>query len=283
MLSPGMSYSLKVLRETDIAYLLTDQQDEVFLHKREATHPYAVGEIVEVFIYTDNQGRITASTRVPTIQLEQGAFLEVVGMNPQYGVFLNNNLVKDLLLSKDALPFNLALWPQIGDRLFVTMKLTKGTLFAGFLGRKQIASFFDKPRILESNTQIEAYVQYIIPDGLVAFSLEGHELFIHSNNMRRHYRLGEHVQARIMKLTESHDYAATLIEQKEHMISADAQLILTYLDNHQNQMRFTDKSSPDEIHAAFHMSKAAFKRALGLLYKQGYVELLPEATQKIKS
>ncbi|WP_353626550.1 hypothetical protein [Bacillus sp. JCM 19041] len=37
-------------------------------------------------------------------------------------------------------------------------------------------------------------------------------------------------------------------------------------------MPYTDKSSPEDINARFGMSKAAFKRALGKLYKERKIE-----------
>ncbi|HRY77993.1 MAG TPA: S1 RNA-binding domain-containing protein, partial [Candidatus Izemoplasmatales bacterium] len=55
--------TLTVLRETDIAYQLTDGENEFFLHKKEALRNYLKGEVIEVFLYVDNQGRPTASTR----------------------------------------------------------------------------------------------------------------------------------------------------------------------------------------------------------------------------
>ena len=62
------------------------------------------------------------------------------------------------------------------------------------------------------------------------------------------------------------------------MLDSDAKTLLTYMENHSHQMRFTDQSSPEEIQAAFHMSKSAFKRALGTLYKSGAVELKNDRT-----
>jgi hypothetical protein len=66
------------------------------------------------------------------------------------------------------------------------------------------------------------------------------------------------------------------------MIESDGQIILDYLTNHQGKMRFTDKSSAEMIQSVFKMSKSAFKRALGSLYKQGLVELDSAETRQIK-
>ena len=46
-------------------------------------------------------------------------------------------------------------------------------------------------------------------------------------------------------------------------------------------MPFGDKSSPDEIQEMFHMSKAAFKRALGTLMKAGKIKQQDGWTEEI--
>ena len=70
--------------------------------------------------------------------------------------------------------------------------------------------------------------------------------------------------------------------EKELMLDADAKTLVDYMEKHSHQMRFTDQSSPEEIQAAFHMSKSAFKRALGTLYKNGTVELKNDRTVMIQ-
>ena len=44
-------------------------------------------------------------------------------------------------------------------------------------------------------------------------------------------------------------------------------------------MNFTDKTSPEDIKTEFNMSKAAFKRALGVLYKNKTIELCEKETK----
>lgn len=268
-----------VLRETDISFVLKAEADELFLHKKEATQPLQQGDVVRVFVYVDHQGRPTASMLTPLATADRPAFLEVVAVNPQVGVFLYNGMPKDVLLSKDFLPVALSQWPQPGDRLFVVLKEKKAMLFARQISRKSIPLYFQDPEKLPEEETVDAQVSFFLLEGLVAFTDRGHEIFIHSNNTRKTYRLGELVQVRILKQNESGEYVGSLIGRKEAMLGADAEAILTYLNNHGGTMRFTDKSSPEDIQAAFGMSKSAFKRALGTLYKAEAVILSEQSTQ----
>ncbi len=274
----GKINTLKVLRETDIAYLLTDGESEVFLHKKEAKKPYVDNEELEVFLYNDNQGRITASTMVPFIQLDEVKRLEVVGVRPRYGVFLNIGIIKDLLLSLDDLPEDLNKWPQVGDFVFVKMITRHEKLFAHIIGRKQLTDYNPIKDSLLENQVVNANVMYLLEHGLVCFTEDFHEIFVHRNNFRKKYRIGEAVSPKIIIQNSKDEYTATLIEQKELMLEKDALYILDYLNQHSGVMPYTDKTSPEIISKVFHMSKSAFKRALGILYKAKKIKLDKEKT-----
>ena len=61
-------------------------------------------------------------------------------------------------------------------------------------------------------------------------------------------------------------------EIKEKAISIDGEKILYLLQQHNGRMPYSDDSSPEMIKSKFKISKAAFKRALGHLMKDGLVE-----------
>lgn len=270
----GRINTLRVLRETDISYLLTDGFEEVFLHKKEALRPYEDNEEIDVYLYKDNEGRLTASTKTPKLMVGGFEKLKVVGMHPQLGVFLDYGIIKDLLLSLDDLPASSHLWPQVGDYLFVTMKESKSRLFAHIPSRNEMANRF---KLIEEDDDLEIdnidiRVMYHLDNGILGFSDQGHEVFIHRNNYRSEIRIGKKINVDIIK-KNPRDYSGRLIEQKEIMLDKDSLIIMDYLKANQGTMKFTDKSDPEIISQVFHMSKSAFKRALGTLYKNGKIEL----------
>jgi predicted RNA-binding protein (virulence factor B family) len=274
----GKINTLRVLRETDISYLLTDGLDEVFLHKKEALKAYEDHEEIDVYIYKDNEGRLTASTRTPKLMIGGFAKLEVVGMHPKLGVFLNYGMVKDLLLSLDDLPGSDDLWPQTGDELFVTMKESKDRLFAHVPSRNELGDRFKDVERDEDVENVSAIIMYHLDNGVVGFSNQGHEVFIHRNNFRERLRIGERIDVDIIIKNDT-NYSGKLIEQKEIVMDEDAEIILNYLKKNDGVMKFTDKSDPEIISQVFHMSKSAFKRALGRLYKDKRVELAKTQTK----
>ena len=108
-----------------------------------------------------------------------------------------------------------------------------------------------------------------------------YRIFVHESERATEPRLGQDVNVRIIDVKDDGSMNGSLLPRKHERISDDAQKILTYLEEVGGKMPFGDKSSPEEIQEMFHVSKAAFKRALGTLMKarkikqqNGWTELI---------
>ena len=280
-LKMGDYNTLTVLRETEFAYMLGDEETEIFLHKKQVTRELEDGEEVHVFLYFDNQKRVTATMIQPLVDQTHPAFLDVVDVNHRLGIFLNMGLIKDLLLSRDDLPFIRKEWPQVGDRLFVRLRVSKNQLTAKFIPRFDISLTLKPTENLEVGQEVQAYNVYKTEEGNIFFTEEGHSIYVYFKHMRKEYRLGEKETIKISIDKGNYEYSGTINKQKEIIITDDAQIIKKYLEDNEGVMEYTDKSSADDINIVFHMSKSAFKRALGSLYKQGIVKLEPGKTSLV--
>ncbi len=272
---------LTVIREADFSYILSDGVTEVFLHKKQTNHNLELNEKIEVFLYFDNQKRITATTNKPLVDKATPAFLNVVGVNPRLGIFLDFGLIKDLLLSRDDLPFIKKEWPEVGDAIFVRLRVSKNQLTAKIISRYSIRDYLTPQTELIEGESYDAYCIYKAEEGVVFITKEGHSIFVYFKHLRKTYRLGEKAYIKIINCKLDFKYNGTLIERKEKMLSKDAAIIKTYLEKHNNVMSLTDKSTPEEINEIFKMSKGAFKRALGTLYKEKNILLEPGQTKLV--
>ncbi len=281
-LAMGKYNILTVLRESDLAFILTDGRDEIFLHKRQADGILEDGQEVEVFLYYDNEKRITATMNKPIVDTETAAFCKVVGVNQHVGVFLDIGLIKDLLLSRDDLSFKKKEWPEIGDEILIKLKVSKNQLTAKIIPRYDVKKYLTPTTELIEGEGYVAYCVFIAEEGVVFLTKDGHYIYVYYKNMRKSYRLGEKAYVKISKDKLDHKYNGTLILQKELMLSKDAITIKNYLESHGGKMGITDKSTPEEINEVFNMSKAAFKRAIGSLYKEKKVILDQDSTTLIK-
>ena len=67
--------TLQVLRTSEQGAFLDGKtgntNDDILLHKDQQVHPVSIGDMVEVFLYKDPKGRLTASMRLPAMKIGQ--------------------------------------------------------------------------------------------------------------------------------------------------------------------------------------------------------------------
>lgn len=81
------------------------------------------------------------------------------------------------------------------------------------------------------------------------------------------YIEGEEITARVKDVKEDGKIDLSLRKRAHLEIDNDSDKILDYLYDNGGSVDLSDKSSPDKIYSYFAMSKSAFKRAIGRLYK----------------
>ncbi|MFL2582699.1 MAG: S1-like domain-containing RNA-binding protein [Flavobacteriales bacterium] len=74
-----------------------DPFDQVLLPNAYIPEGFKVGDEIDVFVYLDNEERITATTLVPNIQINDFAALTVAQVN-RMGAFMDMGIVKQLLV-----------------------------------------------------------------------------------------------------------------------------------------------------------------------------------------
>lgn len=263
MIRIGAINELVVERKTDIGYMLKADADEVFLHANETMFKELKnGETVHAFLYFDQKGRLAATLREPLITIDEPAFLAVRDVQP-IGCFMDMGISKDVLLSKDVLPHDRKLWPAIGDHVLCMLKV-KGKFVARIPGKDDVPLTTAKP--LELKDVCQAFVHKIGNQGINLVTKDFQFIYVHHTMYKKNYRLGEAVEVKIVYHSEQ-GYTGSLIPQKEVALHEDANRILSYL-NRRGELHVTSDSSPEEIDQILGMSKKAFKRAIGKLYRE---------------
>lgn len=271
-LRAGEIHKLKVERITEFGYFLSNGQEDVLLHKREALRELSEGEEIEVFLYQDHEGRLAATMANPKVRLDSLAWLKVVGLRRNLGVFLDMGISKDVLLSKDDLPYKFSQWPEIGDELYCGLKLDKkGRLFADLATEEEMVEQAVSADEDSFNEMTKGRVYRLNEYGALVFTEKEWIGFIHHEEMTKTLRLGELVDCRVAFVREDGRVNLSMRPRKEHAYNEDAEKIYQYLKEHKGYMPYTDKSDPEEIKQVFNISKAAFKRALGKLMKENKI------------
>lgn len=270
MIELGKFNLLKVVRKTDLGYMLTDGQDEILMHYKQATKELEINQEIQAYVYTDKADRKTGTMKDPALLMDKPSFVEVVNILPGIGVFVSNHTPKDLLISKDYLPYNEAQWPALNSLLFCNLKIKKNALTAKPLNRFEIQGLKSTKRYAEQE-KVVAYVCHIALKGIGLITKDLIYVFVPNTQLRATYRLGEEVTVTITKMLDQEAYG-TLNEHKELLIEDDKAIILDYLKNHNGVMPITAKSSSEDVEKIFSMSRKAFKRAYGALYKDQLID-----------
>lgn len=268
----GRVTKLTVARLAQFGYFLTDGTEDVLLHSNETNQDLQEGDQVEVFLYTDNEGRIAATTSIPKITVGEYDWAKVSDVKQGVGVFVDIGIQKEMLLGEEDLPAHQSVWPQKDDLLYITLRVSRNHRIYVKLATDNI---FEEKRAKATrehfNKSIQGHIYRTAKVGSWIFTVEGFKGFIHESQRKVEPRLGEKIEGRIIDVKPDGTINVSLIPRKHEALDEDANVIYEYLMSRNGAMPYGDKSMPEDIEERFHMSKGAFKRALGRLIKDGKV------------
>lgn len=270
----GQVVELTVIREAEFGYFLNNgnEEEDVLLHKNEADRVYAEGETLDVFLYADSNGRIAATAHIPEIVVGKYGWAKVTDCKPGVGLFLNIGIQKEILLGEEDLPSMRSVWPEIGDMLYITLRVNRNyRLYARLATDPVMTELAIKADRSAYNKNVQGYIYRTAKVGSWIITNEGYRGFIHESQRLVEPRLGEKVNGRVIDVKEDGTINVSLIPRKQEALGSDAETILSFLEQRNGAMPYWDKSMPEDITERFSMSKAAFKRALGTLMKAGKV------------
>ncbi len=268
----GHVLQLTVTRETEFGYFLSDGTEDILLHRKEASRQYEIDETVEVFLYTDSQGRVAATDVIPLVTVGKYEWVKVTDAKPGLGIFLDIGIQKDLLLGEEDLPAHKEVWPAIGDLLCVTIRVNRNKrLYARLATDPIMEEMAVEATETAFNKNVHGYIYRTAKVGSWLFTAEGYKGFIHESQREQEPRLGEKVEGRVIDVKVDGTINVSLLQRKQDILDDDAQRVLDYLESRDGAMPYSDKSTPEDIAERFKMSKGAFKRALGNLMKNGKI------------
>ena len=239
----------------------------------------APGDDIELFLFHDDQGRLTATQRRPLIRFGELARLTVADFHPRFGYFLEMGIGRQLLLPLKELPEERRnVWPQTGDELHVVMKRDKeGRMLARLAKLDDFAGLVVRAPGSWKGERKEAWVTDVFRDGAFALVEAGVLGFgalgyIHDSTMSGPLRIGQKFQARVAQVRDDGRVTMSMRQPKETGRLEDADRLLAFLQERPGGgMPYSDATPAEIIQKRFGLSKSAFKRALGKLMKDGLV------------
>ena len=267
----GYTQTLVAVKKTDFGLFLTDIEkkddknralgDEVLLPKNQVTEDMRVGSEIEVFLYKDSEDRMIATRLVPYIKIGEIKKLKVKEVN-KIGAFLDWGLPKDLLL-----PFKEQIYEiKPGDEILVTVYIDLSDRLCATMdlySRLSLLPPYQKDDMVKGTVyQVhEQFGAYVAVDNK-------YSALVPKKELHRELKPGDEIEARVLEVKEDGKLDLSLRQKAYVQMDADSALILDKLKQAGGSLPYNDKSSAEEIKEEFNLSKAAFKRAIGRLYKE---------------
>jgi len=254
---------LPMVRETDCGVLF-DGGDlgEILMPRRYISNDWNPGDVVDVFLMLDSEDRLMATTEKPAAQVDEFALLRVVAVTG-VGAFLDWGLPKDLFvpfreqkikLREGQMALVRIYLDEVSGRIAASCKLDR------FLDRTQPNYVPDEHVKLMICSQTDLGYKAIINGR--------HWGVIFKNEIFRPLEKGQKVSGYIKQVRADGKIDLSLQQTDANRFENVADRIVNYLKEQGGVMPITDKSPPEEIYRLFEVSKKAYKRAIGGLYKK---------------
>jgi len=232
---------------------------------------FEIGEKLNVFVYRDYEERKIATNLEPKILMHKFAFLRVASVS-NVGAFLDWGLEKDLMV-----PFREQRQKMEEGRWYIVyLDLDKETdrLYATNKIERRLQN--ETLSVVEGDA-VEVMIMKKTDLGFSVIVNQQHEGLIFENEIFSRLNIGDKVTAYVKQIRDDNKIDISLQPIGfENFNDPNCELILNKLKENKGFLPIADKSTPEEIYETFSMSKKAYKKAIGTLYKQRKIVLQPE-------
>lgn len=288
MITLGNYNSLAVLRRTDHGLYLAgdDRTGDILLPQRYVTSEMYIGQQLEVFVYLDQDERIVATTERPLATVGQFAWLRVAWIN-QYGAFLHWGLQKDLFCpfreQKQRMELDhgyivYVMEDEKTHRLMATAKVERYLQpSAAFVSPTRDALEVKEDKLPSFGVVGGGYSHGQTCDCLIWQKTDlGYKVIVdnryqgqvYDNQIFQPLHPGDRLTAYVDHVRQDGKIDITLQPTGRQHTLDFAEVLLRYLYENNGHCELDDHSPAELIADRFKVSKKAYKRAVGDLYRR---------------
>jgi hypothetical protein len=256
-------------------YLDGNSWGDILLPRRYVPKTADIGSSVEVFLYLDSEDQLIATTEKPLVMVGQVAQMKVVATT-KVGAFLNWGLKKDLLV-----PFAEQNVPMQQDYSYLVYCLVDKS--NRIVASSKLDKFIGKTTPeYQAGQEVDIIVAEPTDLGYKVVVDHQHWGLLYKDQIFKPLRRGYSCKAYVQKV-RSDGKLDLILDKPGYAKTLDLTgQILQKLQQQGGELPLSDKSSPEDIYAAFGVSKKVFKQAIGALFKEQKIEITPQAI-KLKS
>lgn len=271
MIEIGKINKLNVLRETDAGLFLGEKGgNEVLLPNSHLPAGFKKKDKLDVFVYSDADGRLIASLRRPVAELNQFVCLRVNAVTDK-GAFMEWGLEKDLFV-----PFGEQKFEMEKDRYYV-IYIYLDEVSKRITGSGKLDRFLSNENLqIKEGEEVQVMITEESQLGYSCIINGVHKGLIYHSDVYQNLFVGEEMVAYVKTIREDKLIDISLQKIGFQKVLSATDIILEYLEKNKGFVGLHDKSDPEAIAETFNMSKATFKKSIGVLYRHRKVLIKPD-------
>ena len=275
MLRLGDYNTLRIVKTVDFGlYLDGGEEGEILLPQRYVTKDMHIGDEIEVFLYLDQEERPVATTERPYAKVGEFAYLEVAWVN-QFGAFQKWGLMKDLFC-----PFREQKKRMEQDRSYIVyIKVDEDSY--RLMATAKVEKYLSVPTIndlpsLQHSAEVDILVWQKTDLGFKVIINNKFQGLIFENQIFQPLHSGMRLKAYVDHVRQDGKIDIVLQQTGRQQTLDFAEVLLRYLYENDGYCNLGDKSPAELIYDRFQVSKKAFKKAIGDLYKRRLIVIEEE-------
>lgn len=273
MVDIGKFNRLRIAKERSVGYFFDGGEDgDILMPKRHQPEYCEVDDVMDVFVFLDAEDRLTATTMIPYAQVGEVAWLEVIDIH-RVGAFLNWGVTKDLLVplreQKDDM--------EVGQYYLVYILLDADNRIIGSPHLEEFIKPSQEGDYLPGE-EVSLMVAHPTELGYKVIVDHRHWGMLYKSDTFQNLSQGQKLTGYVTKLRLDGKLDVSLQKPGYHPEQIDdlGQTILNRIKAEEGFLPLHDKSAPEDIRAAFGISKKSFKQAVGKLYKERRIIIEPD-------
>jgi predicted RNA-binding protein (virulence factor B family) len=262
MIEIGKYNELRIVAKNSDGLSLSDGDREILLPYQHVPKNVELGDNIEVFVFVNKDGNTIATTQQAFAQVDDFAFLTVVDANDD-GAYLDLGIGKDIYVPTREQKRMM----EIGESYAVYVYLDESN--NRMLASSRLDKFIEEEDFdFDEGDEVSLLITEKTDLGYNAIINNKNIGLLYHNELFANLKPGERRKGWIKKVRVEGKIDLTLQPTGFGHILDSKDVILKELKECGGTILLGDKSTPDEIYDRFQISKSAFKKAIGGLYKE---------------
>ena len=262
MIEIGRYNDLRIVAKNSDGLSLSDGDREILLPYQHVPPNIELGENIKVFVFVNKDGNTIATTQQAFAEVDDFAFLTVVDANDD-GAYLDLGIGKDIYVPTREQKRMM----EIGESyaVYVFLDETNNRMLAS----SRLDKFIEEEDFdFDEGDEVSLLITEKTDLGYNAIINNKNIGLLYHNELFANLKPGERRKGWIKKVRVEGKIDLTLQPTGFGHILDSKDVILKELKECGGTIELGDKSTPDEIYDRFQISKSAFKKAIGGLYKE---------------